>query len=197
MYINLFDFIKDMKHRIGFIICLLCLLASCNNTTTYSRQLDAEKKLIKDYIARNELNILTKWPESGYVWGEKDYALIPGYDNLYFHLVDSGDVTSDTLSYSDEIIFRFRKYTLNAYADTISYWSTLDGSEPVSFSLSNYSTSAWTSTCACVGVAKALEYMKYKNSESKIICPSKLGVLTDGNSVTPYGYDIKIKGIKK
>lgn len=186
-----------MKRRIIYLIAALCLLASCNNSNTYSKQLDAEKKLIKDYIERNQLNILTKWPEKGYVWGEKDYLQVPGYDYFYFHLVDSGTVTADTIGKQDEIVFRFRKYTLTQYADTINYWSTLDGSDPASFSLENYSVSDWTGTCACIGVAKALQYMKYKDSESKIICPSKLGITNDGNSVTPYGYDLKIKGIKK
>ena len=92
---------------------------------------------------------------------------------------------------------RVRKYTLTAYADTISYWTTMDGSNPVSFALNNYSTSEWTGLCACEGVAVALKHMKYKNAEAKIICPSKLGIATDGNTVTPYGYDLKIKGIKK
>lgn len=186
-----------MKRLVLILTATVGLFVSCKNTTTYSRQLDAEKQLIKEYIERNQLNILTAWPDSDYVWSEKDYLQVPGTDYYYYHLVDKGDLSSDTVSNKDEVIFRFRKYTLDAYADTISYWSTMDGAEPASFSISNYSTSSWTNTCACQGVAKALKYMNHKNAEAKIICPSKMGIDTDGYSVTPYCYDLKIKGIKK
>ncbi len=186
-----------MKKIFIFCTLLLATLTSCNKTTTYSRQLDAEKQLIKSFIARNNINILTAWPDSNYVWAENDYLQVPNEDYYYFHVVSRGDVQSDTIESADQIIFRFRKYTLNQYADTISYWSTMDGANPVTFSLSNYATSEWTTLCACEGVVKALKFMNHKNAEAKIICPSKMGIETDGYSVTPYGYDLKIKGIKK
>ena len=186
-----------MKTKVTILFFAVLAFASCTNTTTYSRQLDAEKELIKDFISRNNINVLTAWPDSDYVWGEKDYIQVPDEDYFYYHLVDAGDVESDTISYTDEVIFRFRKYTLNVYADTISYWTTMDGAEPASFSISGYSTSEWASVCACSGVAKALKFMNHKNAEAKIICPSKMGVSNDENSVTPYCYDLKIKGVKK
>ncbi len=186
-----------MKTKLIILTCAVLAFASCTDTTTYSRQLDAEKQLIKEYINRNELNILTAWPDSSYVWNEKDYLQVPDEDYFYYHLVDAGDTESDTISYTDDVIFRFRKYSLNVYADTISYWSTMDGAEPVSFSVSSYASSEWTSICACSGVAKALKFMNHKNAEAKIICPSKMGIADDENSVTPYCYDLKIKGVKK
>ena len=186
-----------MKKHIFLFAIIIAALASCNKTTTYSRQLDAEKQLIKDFIARNNINVLTAWPDSDYVWAENDYLQVPNEDYFYFHLVNRGDMQADTIGNTDEVIFRFRKYTLEQYADTISYWSTMDGANPVTMSISNYATSEWTSMCACEGVVKALKFMNRKNAEAKIICPSKMGIETDSYTVTPYGYDLKIKGIKK
>lgn len=190
--------LKMRKIAYLFIVffCGLVMLG-CRNSNTYSKQLEAEKQLINNYIERNGLNILGSFPDSTYVWGEKDYALIPGYDNLYYHEVSKGDTATAALSRTDEIILRFRKYTLDVQADTINYWTTMDGPNPVAFSIASYSTSNWTDLCACQGVAAALARMKRKNAEAKIICPSKLGTTSDMSYVTPYCYDLKIKGIKK
>jgi hypothetical protein len=46
---------------------------------------------------------------------------------------------------------------------------------------------------ACTGWQVALKYMKYTDSQCKIICPSKMGFSEENSAVTPYGYDLKIK----
>ena len=46
---------------------------------------------------------------------------------------------------------------------------------------------------SCTGWQVALKYMKYTDSECKIICPSKLGFSNENSAVIPYGYDLKIK----
>lgn len=176
-----------MKKQIITLISLaiMALICSCNNSSqVYGNQLAAEKKLIKNYIARNNINIIDEVPENG-IWGENDYLEIDEY--LYLHLVSQGDTTSDELAVRDYISLRYKKYTLTEYADTLSAWNTNDAASPIEF---QYGVN---SSAICSAWLKALPYMKYNNSECKLICPSKLGFSTDANTVTPYGYDIKIK----
>lgn len=162
------------------------ILTACNRS--YARELKKEKKLIKEYIKRNHINILDSVPADG-VWGEKDYIEIDD-DNLYFHLSDAGDTDGDTLRLYDNIVMRYRKYTLDIPSDTISFWTTNDTGWPVQF---QYGV---TAANTCPAWHTVMKYMKYSNSKATIICPSKLGFDDDGTTVTPFGYDIHIK-IKK
>lgn len=175
-----------MKKLLVIILSVISMTAfvSCDDTQVYGDELKKEKKLIAEYIKRNNINIIDTLPLNGN-WGENDYIEIQDY--LYFHLVSMGDTTTDGLSYRDNISLRYRKYTLNEYADTISMWNTNDSPSPIEFQYgisSNNTCNAWL---------YALPYMQYTNSEAKIICPSKLGFSDDTYTVTPYGYDLKIK----
>lgn len=182
-------------------ICLyLALVASvvltgCNQNS-YSSQRNAEDKLIENYLSRNNINVLTEEPADDYVWQEKDYLLVPGEDNFYFHLIHRGDslvvdegdtITIDPIQRQETVVMRYKKYTLTEHPDTLSYWNTLDQAYPMEFQYSN------TSTCEAIGWHLAVKYMKYHNAGCQIICPSKLGFLADQNSVTPYVYIMKMK----
>ncbi len=177
---------KKMKHVGYFILFLYAfLLTACVDSNSYAKSLEAEKELVEAYIKREQINILPEIPEDG-VWGEKDYVEIDDY--LYFHLSAVGDTAStDSVEYGMEINLRYRRYTLDVYADTVSYWTTADAPNPISFRYGNSSSNV------CSGWLKALPYMKYNNSEAKIICPSKMGFSEEQSSVTPYGYDLKIQ----
>lgn len=161
-----------------------CCLYSCS-ARNYANQLETERKLIKDYIKREKINVIKEEPADG-VWGEKDYLEID--DNLYFHLVSAGEKDGDSVRNVSTIVMRYRRYTLDAYADTLSFWSTNDSGEPLTFLYSN------TTSATCSGWYQAIGYMKYNNSEAKLICPSKLGFQDDETltNVTPYGYDLKM-----
>ncbi len=176
----------NRKHLIPLLLLsLVAVLGSCNGSSqVYGNQLQAEKKLIADYIKRNNINIIKVEPINE-EWGENDYLEIDDY--LYFHLVNAGDIDGEPLAYRDYISLRYRKYTLNEYADTISAWTTNDAPSPIEFQI------GITSSATCEAWLQAVGYMKYNNAECKIICPSKLGFTDDANSVTPYGYDLKIK----
>lgn len=188
-----------MKRIIFAVLTVLVVvLSACNQT--YSNLRRAEDRLIANYISRNQLNIMYEEPESDYVWAEKDYLKVPGYDNFYFHLIERGDsVRYDTISdtridtvdlkimANDLIVVRYKQFELTEYADTMSYWTTLDQAYPYEFHYLN------TSDCEAVGWHLAVKYMKYPNSQCQIIQPSKLGFDVDQNTVTPYGYIMKIK----
>lgn len=156
------------------------LLCGCTGNT-YSKLLKKEKKLISNYIDRNDIHTTGSEPEE---YGEKDYYEVNGYDNLYFHLSEAGK--GDSVIEGDVVLLRYRKYTLTAYADTISMWTTEELGYPIEFKLGDMNNPK-----ACTAWHKAVQLMKYSGAEAKIICPSKLGFVEDNASVTPYGYDIK------
>ena len=179
----------------GVLLAGGVLLAACS-ANSYSSDLKAEKKLIADYIAREGINVVYEMPEDG-AWGEKDYYQVNGYDYLYFHLTkrgapyhlnEQGDtIRTDSVIATENVVMRYRKYTLEINADTADFWTTLNSAYPLEFTyLTDYIT-APTAWHVAVGL------MKYSDSECKIICPSKLGFTEDGNTVTPYGYDLKMK----
>ncbi len=175
-----------MKKIVYSLLTLMvsALVMSCSSNT-YAKALENEKELMADYIEREKINILPEIPEDG-VWGEKDYVEIDDY--LYFHLSKSGDATiGDSISLGVSVNLRYRRYTLDVYADTVSYWTTMESANPIEF------TYGQSSSNTCSGWLKALPYMKYHNSEAKIICPSKMGFSEDQSTVTPYGYDLKIQ----
>ena len=187
-----------MKRILIWVLALATggILVGCTSNS-YSSDLKAEKKLIADYIAREGINVIYEMPEDDSKWGEKDYYQVNGYDYLYFHLVHRGSpyhvnsygdtIRTDSVLATETVVMRYRKYTLTINPDTADYWTTLNSAYPLEFTyLTDYTTApqAWH---VAVGL------MKYSDSECKIICPSKLGFTEDGNTVTPYGYDLKMK----
>ena len=168
---------------IWMLIMSFIILTGCNENT-YSDDLKEEQKLIENFIQRQGIQVVTEEPTE---WKENVYWKLPDYDNYYFHLVNAGDTTSAALEAKDIVFLRYRQYTLNAYADTVSCWTTLDTPNPVEL---QYKV---TSSASCAGWQIALQYMKHSGAECKIICPSKLGFSEQNSQVIPYGYDMKIK----
>lgn len=170
-----------------FFLAFLALLTStsCSNTKTYSQLLDDEQTLITSFVKRNNINVLTSFPADK-KWGPNDY--VKTGSGLYFHLVDSGNtsVKGDTLILKNTVVPRYKKYTLNAVSDTISDWSTIDYPYPSDFVYGDL-------TQSCKAFQEAASYLMRNESEAKIIVPSTIGFNADMMSVTPYGYDLKIK----
>lgn len=175
-----------MRKTSIYIISLLGLiLASCNNNT-YSNALKEEEKLIENFIKRQGIIVVKDQPTTMEEWGDKVYWQVPDKDNFYFHLVEEGDTTQPALKVKDWVNLQYIQYTLDAYADTIHLWNTNDyqGNTPqIQYMVST----------ECEGWQIALKYMKYSGAQCKIICPSKQGFTEDQTSVTPRGFDMKIK----
>lgn len=186
-----------MKKTIFFLLIGIALMAIGCTTNTYSKLRAKEDKLIKNYIKRNDLNILTSLPDSNYVWGEKDYYKVEGYDDLYFHLRERGD-KSYTVKVNDVVVARYKKFELTENPDTLNYWTTLDQAHPYEFfyGVTSGTSSGQTAICESIGWHEAVRLMKYPQAECEIIIPSKQGFSDDETSVTPYVYIIKIKQIK-
>lgn len=173
-----------MKKIVFLLLAGLALTMVGCKSNTYSNLRKKEKKLIKNYISRKGLNILTAEPAESYVWDEKDYYQVDGYDELYFHLRRRGD--SIKVQQNAVIVTRYKKFDLTENPDTLSYWTTMEQAHPYEFQYGNLSS------CEAVGWHEAVRLMKYSGSECEIIVPSKQGFEADEMSVTPYVYILKI-----
>ncbi|MBQ7191468.1 MAG: DUF4827 family protein [Paludibacteraceae bacterium] len=173
---------------IALITVSICMLISCKGQT-YSKQIKREKKKIENYISREGIRVLRNAPDvkNGERWGEKDYIALDGYDYLYYHLTSPVDSTATPLVAGDRINIRYRKYGLDAYTDTISYWTTDDGGDPITLVLGDA-----TATNSCPAWHLAILEMGRSGYECRIICPSTAGFTNDNASVTPYVYDLKV-----
>lgn len=178
--------VMNMRTKTIFV-CLLMLAAvvtSCNKNS-YSAKRAAEDKLIEDFIKRQSIKVIYEIPDDD-VWNEKEYYKVPGYDDLYFHLLERGD-DSYSVKAGDKIIVRYIRYTLEEIADTARYMTTAEQAYPTEFVYQlDY-------TNAPVGWHEAVQLMKYSGAACKIICPSKQGLDEEKSTVTPYGYDMYIQ----
>lgn len=176
---------KGIANFLYFIISVILFFTSCSDRKTYAELLKDEKKIIADYIERNNIQVVTTFPKIN-EWGEKVY--VKTSSGLYFHLVNPGDTSANayTVAENDWVIVRYIQYTLTVPADTLYKWNTIDYPYPDEFKYLDYSES-------CQAFHEAVSYMKRNDSEAKIIVPSKIGFSEYMNSVTPLGYDLKIR----
>lgn len=171
---------------LGFLILLIS--SSCTNIKTYAQQLDDEQTLINAYIKRNNIHVLSAFPDSAKheVWGANDF--VKTGSGLYFHLLDSGDVTSKVLlELKNTVIPRYKQFELTANSDTVSNWNTIDYPYPSEFTYGDL-------TQSCKGFQEAVSYMKRNESQAIIIVPFTMGF--SSTSSTPYAYILKIKILK-
>lgn len=170
------------------------IFVSCSNDKTYADQLKQEQKLIKSFIARQKIKVVTKMPDTIPFPENVYYKTSSG---LYIRLENQGDkyidgkLNPDSAETNDRISFRYIQYTLKNPADTAYYNNTAASQYPASFYYNDLADKN-----GCSGWQEAASYMKYNNAEAKIIVYSKLGFDNDENYVIPYGYDISMT-IKK
>ena len=176
-----------MKRFYSIVLVGLALITVGCNGTSYNTQRKEEDKLIANYISRMNINVLKEEPAEDYKWAENDYLLVPGCDNLYFHLRQRGDTSVAAIEAQETVVMRYKKFALTEDADTIRNWTTLDQAYPVEFDYLN------TSTCEAIGWHMAVKYMKYMYAECQLICPSKMGFDADNTAVTPYGYILRMQ----
>jgi hypothetical protein len=185
-----------MKFNIKIVLGLFVFLIttySCSNDVTYADQLKAEKELIKDYIKRNNIKVVSEMPTT-FPWPDNVYY--KSTTGLYFRLTNQGDsiFDGDTIRAQDGdvIVTRYIQYTLDTESDTISSWTTLEYAFPTTFDYLS-DPDDWADSDACAGWMEVVSYMKYMNAEAKVIVPSKIGFSTYTDDVIPMGYDMKIK----
>lgn len=183
---------------ISAVLLNLVLLAGCRQTssTSYSALLNKEKTLMREYIKRNNITVVDTLPSTEtFMKNPKLYYEVRGYDRLYYHLDRLGDsikiVGTDTFELEpvrkgDNVVLRYKQFTLTEYPDTADYWTTLNAPYPTEF---RYMVDNNT----CVAWQVAVQLMKYGESECTILVSSRWGDNLAQNSVTPYGYKLKMQ----
>ena len=171
------------KNYYLLVLTLLTSLAitSCSDSTTYADELKTEQSLIKNYIKREHINVLSKMPTT---WGPNDYVLTES--GLYFHLDSIGD-TAVSVETGNTVIPRYIQYTLGEPADTIRKWSSIEFPYPETFVYGDA-----TGTFSCTAFQEAVSYMKNNESYAKLIVHSKIGFETNWTPATPIAYELKI-----
>lgn len=169
------------------IAVFTAFMASCDDNQTYAEQLDAEKALIQDFIDRQGIIVVSTMPTK-FPWDNNVYYKTKS--GLYFRLENQGDINSaDSLESNDLVVARYLQYTLDVKADTLENNNTIQFPFPSEFNYLDYSQ-------ACAGWHEAVGLMKRNNAEAKVIIYSKLGFSNYLNSVTPIGYNMKIRIMK-
>ncbi len=164
------------------LTALMVLLAACTKGT-YADELKAEKKIIKNFISRKGIKVLSSMPKDS-VFAENEFYKTS--DELYFRL-DKKGTGQDTITPGARVNLRYKKYDLSENPDTISYWTTAEVPYPIEF----YYLTSTENTCLAWHYAVGM--MRQSGSEATIIVPAALGFSSDQSPLTPYVYKIKIK----
>ena len=190
-----------MKKTI-YILLLATLLTGCYSKSSYSTLSREEKALIRDFISRQGITLTSSLPsdqafknnprlyyDTVCYYGDFYYRLdVRGADSAYDD--DSAYVAVRPVKAGRKVVVRYMEYTLNSHSDTASHWTTQDDAYPTEFVYGASNSSIPTGWHYAIGL------MKYPGSECTCIIPSRLGSVAAQNSVTPYGYKIKLERIK-
>lgn len=188
-----------------YILLLAGLLTGCYSANSYSTLSREEKALVRDFIDRQKITLTRDLP-SDERFAENPklyYDSISYYGSFYYHL----DVRGADSAYNDDgelipvrpvepgrkVVVRYIQYTLKEHSDTASHWTTQDDPVPTEFV---YGANGGSMPMIPTGWHYAIGLMKYPGSECTVIIPSRLGDFSAQNSVTPYGYRLKLVRIK-
>ena len=178
---------KSMTRTYILIITFFTILisaTSCKDQKTYADYLKEETKAIDEFIVKNNLNILTKFPANG-VFGDKDFYKDPE-TKVYFNIIKYGD-TTDNIFFREEVYVRFMglKYFMIDDSTTYTNNDNVEGQViefigPVNSSTrNNYSVPGWAVPLPRVG----------HNSVVKMIVPFNMGSSTERSQYQPTYYN--------
>ncbi|NDW11702.1 DUF4827 domain-containing protein [Bacteroides sp. 214] len=180
---------------------------SCNDGVTYAEQQAAEKKLIRKYIADNNIKEISQEEfEKDTVTNvaENEYVLFS--NGVYMQIVDRGD--GDTIRTRDEILVRYAEVDIETGTETFA--SNYDFANYVdAFYYTEYGTSIYGQFSETWLVSSYYYYLGYTmstavpeawliplkyikdNAHVKLIVPHKVGHEYAQYYVTPFFYDIR------
>jgi hypothetical protein len=173
---------------LGWGLCAVLLVLSCNNNQAYSDMLAAQKKAINRLIDENGFEILNSYPENG-VFKENEFVILD--NGVYLNVVDSGNgnraVPGSTL-----VFCRFNVKWLLEWSgtDTATVNNFANGTYPVAYQYGASATSStdyFSTTFFSTLLFSALEQVG-DSSEVKLIIPFHL----EGNSQTFLGNGIPL-----
>ncbi len=178
-----------MRKSIFILSTILIIFSGCNDRVSYSELQDREKDKIRDYLDRNDIEVVKVMPKEA-EWKENIYY--KSESGLYFHLVSVGDATMQ-IKNNSIVSVRFiltkidEKNTL-----LIRHWDPQDFLIPEEIKITDLSYNPNFG----IGIQEALKYMKNYKSEAIVILESALNTNHYKNTVTPVKYRLKITAIK-
>ena len=169
------------------IITILISVVSCKDQKTYADYLKDEERAIDQFIVKNNLNILTKFPASGN-FGEKDFYKDPETE-VYYNIVEYGDTTK-SIFLGENVYVRFMGLKYFMVDDSTTYNNLNSNNNPFpqeikfigpvnSNTRSYYSVPGWAVPLTRVG----------HNGVVRMIIPFNMGSSTDRSQYQATYYD--------
>ena len=199
-----------MKKSLSIILIFAIIFSSCENKNNYSALVEQERKDIQKYIKDKGIKVYNySKSDSVFVDGKTIdnickyvtdtnvyYSL--GTDSIYIRINIVGDTIQKPVKLNDKVQVRYIETTLDGLY-TESYWTTLDLPFPPELTFGDIPSAfqGATTNLNCAGWQTAIRLMKYCETESEIIVPSKLGLKKNYESITPCHYRFWFKRLPK
>ncbi len=166
------------------IFTIIMSAVSCKDQKTYADYLKEETKAIDEFIVKNNLNILNKFPSNG-VFGEKDFYKDPE-TKVYFNIVEYGD-TTENIFIGEKIFVRFMGLKYFMVDDSTTYTNN-DNINPQEIDYVGPVNSSTRSYYTVPGWAVPLHRIGH-NALVKMIIPFNMGSSTERSQYQPTYYD--------
>lgn len=159
---------KKLNFKISFLLAILFVIISCNDTATYIDYLNSEKKSIKKFIKENNIKVLTEYPSDS-TFADNEYYYDP-VTGVYYNVIDKGDRKP---SLGEEIYIRYKDVKYISDNDTTIYdgnFYSIYGPSTLTYGNTNtYTCTGWLSPIPKVG----------NNGRVKMIVPFNSGTTYD------------------
>lgn len=165
-------------------------VASCDDNKSYAELLNDENRYVNAYLVDHRVinsipadTVFETGPDAPFYRLDED-------GNLYMQVIDAG-TPGDTVSYNDEIYFRFTRYPLSTYSD--GEFSASEGNDDVlmgnyNFRYGNYELASSYNFGS--GIQTPLNYLPI-DAEVNIIIKSQYGFTSEIANVMPFLYEIR------
>lgn len=167
------------------LVCIVVFAVSCKNkeeSIRYADRLKTQEKLIKEFISRENIDVLDNFPADS-VFKSNQYVLTKS--GLYFQLTKKGE--GEDIKSGNKVQVRYKQKTLEKNAIMENFWTTQDEPRPteVEYMISmDKDCEAWH---------EAIGYMRKSGAECKIIVPGNIGFSVPQANLIPYFFEMKIK----
>lgn len=178
---------KSMNKTNILIITILALIisaVSCKDQKTYADYLKEETKAIDEFIVKNNLNILSKFPSNG-VFGDKDFYKDPE-SKVYYNIIEYGD-TTDNIFIGEKVFVRFMGLKYFMVNDSTTYTNN-DNINPQEIEFIGPVNSSTRSYYSFPGWAVPLPRIGH-NAIVKMIVPFNMGSSTERSQYQATYYD--------
>lgn len=183
-----------IKNIILFLLpAALAILASCNDSKSYSELLDDEEKSVNSFLA-NQKVVRTLPADTVFETGANaPYYQIDDSGNVFMQVIKAGDRVNNRAKEGEKIYFRFGRISINRWSN--GYEDEQSGNaDDLSIDSSSFTYSAEESnydyTSYGYGVVLPLAYLGI-DSEINLLVRSRKGPSSEIADVVPYLYNIR------